>query len=121
MNGSLEGFQASSTALADETRRHVAEAQEKSVDAIAAISARVAATLEEGLADAMAAIRKQVEEFSSALQTSSASLGQQARAIARLRSARERRRKSLASRRSYPRSGRAGDPFQREDRGDDQA
>ena len=75
------GFQASSTALADETRRHVAEAQEKSVDTIAAISARVAATLEEGLAGAMAAIRKQVEEFSSALQASSASLGQQARAI----------------------------------------
>ena len=81
LNGSLEGFQASSTALADETRRHVAEAQEKSVDTIAAISARVAATLEEGLAGAMAAIRKQVEEFSSALQASSASLGQQARAI----------------------------------------
>jgi methyl-accepting chemotaxis protein len=81
LHGSLEAFQASSSTLVDETRRRVAQAQEKSVDAITATSTRVAATLEEGLGGAMAAIRKQVEDFSTALRTSSASLGQQAHAI----------------------------------------
>jgi methyl-accepting chemotaxis protein len=81
LHGSFAEFQETSSALVEQTSRRIADAQEKGAEAITGTSARVAAAIEEGLAGAMATIRAQVEEFSLALKTSSASLGQQARAM----------------------------------------
>ncbi len=77
------GFKETAAGHVDDMRRVVTEAQKKSVEAVAGASAGAAAALEKGLAAAMESIRGQVDEFSSALRTSSTALGAQAQAIDR--------------------------------------
>lgn len=75
------GFKEAAAGHVEDMGRVVTEAQKKSIEAVAGASAGAAAALDKGLAAAMEAIRSGVDEFSSALRTSSTALGAQAQAI----------------------------------------
>ncbi len=80
---SFGGFRETATGQLAEVGRQMSEAQEKGAKAVADVSVRTAAALEDGLAAAMTSIRKEVEDFSAALRTSSTALGAQAEAVDR--------------------------------------
>jgi hypothetical protein len=75
------GFQESAASYVEETRAKVAEAQDRSIEAISTASVKAAEALEQGFGNALEEIHREVEIFSAALRMSSASLGTQATAM----------------------------------------
>ncbi len=83
LDDSLGGLKETASGHIEDLRRALTEAQKNGVEAVAGASAGATAALERGLSTMMEAIHSRVDEFSSALRTSSTALGAQAQAIDR--------------------------------------